>query len=67
MINPVGKMLSLEIHQTISQLYEILQKIFLIFYEGLVPEIRIFKNIPNFSNGSSTKAVYNWLDFLREF
>lgn len=64
MINAVGSMLSLEIHQT--NLYELLQKIFLVSHEGLVAEIRILKSITNVPNGSSTKAVYNWLDFLKE-
>ncbi|CAI6354123.1 unnamed protein product [Macrosiphum euphorbiae] len=61
MINAVGNMISLEIHQT--NLYEVLQTIFLISHEGLVAELRILKSVPN---GSSTKAVYNWLDFLKE-
>ncbi|VVC43038.1 Hypothetical protein CINCED_3A012812 [Cinara cedri] len=57
MINGVGKMLNLEIHKT--NLYEVLQKIFLISHEGLVAEIRILKGIPNVPNGLSTKAVNN--------
>lgn len=61
MINAIGVMLNLEIRQT--NLYEILQNLFLISHEGLIAEIKILKSISNVPNGSSTKSVYNWLDF----
>lgn len=57
MINGVGMMLNLELHQT--NLYEVLQNLFQISHEELIAEIKILKGIKSVPNDTSTKYVYN--------